>query len=113
MGKKSTFQCEVAVRMKPNLETLTLILNLQSPVFFDINEIKARVSAPTFRTVFMVRVSFRVIRDCDVIFNMSTAVRIKLQTEKCFFIHPLLVRHSVFISYFDVITYIKMNNLYN
>ena len=57
--------------------------------------------------------SFMVINSCDVTFNMSTAVRIKLQTEKCFFIHPLLVGHSVFISYFDVITYIKMNNIYN
>ena len=36
----------------------------------------------------MVRVRFRVISGRDVTLNMSTAIRVKLQTEKCFFIHP-------------------------
>ena len=37
---------------------------------------------------FIVRVRVRLISGCDLMFNMSTAVRIKLQTEKCFFYPP-------------------------
>ena len=74
MGEKSTFPFEVAVRVKTNLETLTLILKPQSTFFLS-----------QFRTLFMVGVRVRVISGCDVTFNKSTAVPIKLQTEKCFF----------------------------
>ena len=42
--------------------------------------IRVRVSGPTFRTFFMVRVRVRVISSCDVMLNMFIAVRIKLQT---------------------------------
>ena len=44
--------------------------------------IRVRVSGPTFNIFFMVRVRvrFRVICGYDVMLNMSTAVRIKLQT---------------------------------
>ena len=44
--------------------------------------IRVMVSGPTFNPLFMVSVSVRVIRYCDVSLNMSTAVRIKLHTEK-------------------------------
>ena len=37
----------------------------------------------------MVTVRVRVISDYDVTLNMSTAARIKLQSEKCFFYPPL------------------------
>ena len=36
----------------------------------------------SFNTLFMVRVRVKVISGCDVTLNMSTAVRIKVQTEK-------------------------------
>ena len=44
--------------------------------------IRVRVSGPIFDTLFMVRVRVRVISGYDVTLNMSTAVRIKLQSEK-------------------------------
>ena len=44
--------------------------------------IRVRVSGPTFNTLFMVRVRVRVISGYDVTLNMSTAVRIILQTVK-------------------------------
>ena len=40
------------------------------------------VSGATFNSFFMVWVMVRVIYGYDVMFNMSTAVRIKLQIEK-------------------------------
>ena len=40
--------------------------------------IRVRVSGPTFDILFMVRVRFRVICGCDVMLDMSTAVRIIL-----------------------------------
>ena len=48
---------------------------------------KVRVSGPTFNTLFMVRVSVRVriISAYDVTLNISTAMCVKLQCEKC---HP-------------------------
>ena len=44
--------------------------------------IRVRVLGPTFNTIFMVGVRFRVIKAYDVTLNMSTAVRIILQSVK-------------------------------
>ena len=44
--------------------------------------IRIRVSDSTFNTLYMVRLRFRVISGYDVTLNMSTAVRIILQTVK-------------------------------
>ena len=80
--KISTLQLEVAVRVGLNLETLTLILKPQSSVFLGRlkSRIKIGVSGPIFDTIFMVRVRARVISGYDVTLNISTAVRIQLQT---------------------------------
>ena len=77
-------QFEVAVRVRPTLETLTLILRPQSAIFSGglCFRIRVRVSGPTFNTLFMVRVRVRVISGYDVNLNMFRAVRIILQTLK-------------------------------
>ena len=71
-------QFEVVVRVRLNLKTLTLNLKPQSAVLLGGFRIRIRVSGPTFRTLFIVRVRVRVISGCDVIINMCTAVSIKL-----------------------------------
>ena len=75
-----TWQSEVAVRLRLNLETLTLILKPQSAVFLGgyLLVIRFRVSGPTYNIFFMVWIRVRVICGYDVILNMSTAVRIQL-----------------------------------
>ena len=52
--------------------------------------IRVRVSGPTFNTLFMVRVRVRVkvLSGCDVTFNVSTGLPIKLQTVMSFFYPP-------------------------
>ena len=57
--------------------------------------IRVRVSGPTFNTLFMVRVRVRVISYCDVTFNMSTGVPIKLQAVMCFIYPPLFARNHL------------------
>ena len=78
----STLQFEAAVRVRLNLETLTLIIMPQSVVFFGGLQlrIRVRVSSHTFRTLLMVRVWVWVISGYDVIMKMFTALRIKLPT---------------------------------
>ena len=73
-----TWQSEVAVRLRLNLETLTLVLQPQS-AFIDgkLNfRVKVGVLWLKFRTLFMVRVKIGAISGCEVLFNMSTAVPI-------------------------------------
>ena len=83
------FQFTVAVRVRLNLETLTLILKPQSAILLGVEKkIKVRVWGLILEP-FIVRVTLKVISGCDVPFNMSTAVAIKLQTEKCFFYPPV------------------------
>ena len=66
MGEKRTFQCEVAVKARLNIESITLIIKTQSAVFLRIPRIRVRVSRPIFISLFMVRVRTRVISGCDV-----------------------------------------------
>ena len=82
--KKSTLQFEVAVRVRLKLETLSLILKPQSVIFFGVlmYSIRVKVSGPTLHILFMVMVIFRVISGYDVTLDLSTAVRIQLQTVK-------------------------------
>ena len=63
---KSTVKFEIAVKVRLNVETLTLILKLQP------DWIRVSVSGPAFNTLIKVRV----ISGCDVTFNVSTGVQI-------------------------------------
>ena len=45
-------------------------------------KIRVQVLRHDFNAFFIVRVRFRVINGYDIVYNMSTAVRIKLQTVK-------------------------------
>ena len=73
---------EIAVMVRPNLETLTLIPRPQSAVFFGRLHamICVGVSGPMFNTLFMVSVRVRVILGYDVIVDTCTGVYTKLQT---------------------------------
>ena len=85
--KKRTIQFELAVRVRLNVENISLILKPQSTIFW-INykhQIKIRGFGIIFDTFFMFRVSIRVIKGNDVTLDISPAVRIIPRTVLSFF----------------------------
>ena len=113
--KISTLQYEAVVRVWLNLEILTLILKKQSAIFLGNRDLRngVKFSGPIFDTLFMVRVIFRVICCYDVILNMSTAVRIKLQNVVWKFSPTIKQRcvnkktHMFFVAFFKALTLIQ------